>query len=98
MHVEHSPGQHYKTDHKTSINKFTGTEIIQSMISHNRVKLDINNRIRKIHSYVVINKIWNNQWVKELKRKMRKYETNKNENTKYQSYPIQLKQCLERYL
>ena len=74
-------------------------DIIQNIFSnHNEMKLEINNR-RKTGKFTNMWKInytlLNNQWVKEeITREIRKYlETNENENTTYQTYGTQQKQC-----
>lgn len=44
VYVGQIPGQTYWLDHKTSLNKFKTTEIMQSIFYHNGIKLESNNR------------------------------------------------------
>lgn len=74
--------------HKTSLNKFTRTEIIQSMFTHhNGMKLGIKSRKKfgDLKKYVEINIHLNNWWRKKTRRKIRKnFEVNKNKKTTHQ--------------
>ena len=64
-------GTFYRSDHKTSLNKFKRLEIIKRMFSeHNiqRIKLEINSR-KKFREFIsncnLYNILLNSQWVKE---------------------------------
>ena len=79
----------YMMGHKISLKKFK-TEITSSIFSnYNGKKLEINN-IRKTEIFTNMWKLKTiylyNQWVKEIKRKIKQYlDTNKNGNTRNQT-------------
>ena len=73
--------------HKTSLSKFSKTEIISSVFSeHNAMKLEINHK-KKTEKYTkkwkLNNTLLNEEWVKnKIKEEIKRYlETNENENT-----------------
>ena len=87
--------------HKTCLNSFKKTKIIQSNFSNNSgIKLEINNA-RKTGKFTNMQKLnnilLNNQWVKEeITKEIRKYfERNENKKQRIKTYGIQQKQCLE---
>jgi hypothetical protein len=96
-------GTFFKTDrildHKESLNKYKKTEITPCILSEpNTIKLELNykrNSRKYANTWRLNNMLLHDQWVLEETREEIKMflEFNKSENTIYQTYGIQQRQC-----